>query len=207
MKNPQFSGPKLTPASEYALIVGAGATAAVSIAVQQVAVASLPLTTLVALGLLNRYRLDQQLEASETETTASLTTSKPPPSAQRVTRRPSPSGPQPVATPVTARFSDRRDYIHPTLARKLQDKADTVARQQASLQKVGADLRKIRHDQGLTPEDLYQRTFIQPYTLKALEAGNLRQLPEPFYICSFLKKYADALGLDGQAVADQFPLD
>ncbi len=211
MKTPHFSGSKLTPASEYAVILGAGATAAASIAAQQVAVATLPVTTLVALGLLNRYRLDQRLQESETggltveESTARSVAVEP----QRVTAQPRPdtisARPQVAAAPA-ARFSEQRDYIHETLAKKLQTKADFAAIQQASLQKIGAQLRQAREQKALDFNDIYQQTFIQPYTLKAIETGNLKQLPEAFYIRAFIQKYASALGLEGDTLAAGFPM-
>ncbi|MGB3308924.1 MAG: helix-turn-helix domain-containing protein [Nodosilinea sp.] len=212
MKTPQFSGSKLPPSSEYALILGAGATAAISIAAQQVAVATLPVTTLVALGLLNRYRLDQRLQSGETEGfTLEESTPRPAPAApQRVTAQPRPDAisaqPQTAATPAaSARFSDQRHYIHETLARKLQVKADFAAIQQASLQKVGAYLQQIRQEKALSLDDIYQQTFIQTYTLRAIESGNLQQLPEAFYIRAFIQKYASALGLEGATLAADFP--
>mgnify|MGYP002780352827 CR=1 FL=1 len=211
MKTPQFSGSKLPPSSEYALILGAGATAAISIAAQQVAVATLPVTTLVALGLLNRYRLDQRLQDSESEG-FTLEESMPrsaPATPQRVTAQPSPDTisprPQTAASAPSACFSDQRHYVHETLAKKLQAKADFAAIQQASLQKVGAYLQQIRQEQALSLDDVYQQTFIQPYTLKAIESGNLKQLPEPFYIRAFIQKYASALGLEGATLAADFP--
>lgn len=209
MKTPQFSGSKLPPASEYALMVGAGATAAVSIAAQQVAIATLPLTTLVALGLLNRYRLDQRLHAGEPEElTLEETTPRPAPAApQRVTAQPRPDGSRTAATLTpSARFSEQRHYIHATLAHTLQAKADFATRQQTSLQTIGAYLQQIRQEKSLSIEDIYQQTFIQPYALRAIEAGNLRQLPEPFYIRAFIQKYAAALGLKGATVAADFPM-
>ena len=212
MKTPHFSGSKLTPASEYAVILGAGATAAASIAAQQVAVATLPVTTLVALGLLNRYRLDQRLQESETggPTVEEATARSAAVGPQRVTAQPQPDAilarPQVAAAPATARFSEQRDYIHETLAKKLQVKADFAAIQQASLQKIGAQLRQTREAKALDLNDIYQQTFIQPYTLKAIEAGNLKQLPEAFYIRAFIQKYASALGLEGPALAADFPM-
>ncbi|MGG6241678.1 helix-turn-helix domain-containing protein [Nodosilinea sp. AN01ver1] len=212
MKTPQFSGSKLPPSSEYALILGAGATAAISIAAQQVAVATLPVTTLVALGLLNRYRLDQRLQDSESEGfTLEAATPRPAPSTpQRVTAQPRPDAisarPQTgAASAPSARFSDQRHYIHETLAKKLQARADFAAIQQASLQKVGAYLQQIRQEKALSLDDIYQQTYIQPYTLKAIETGNLKQLPEPFYIRAFIQKYASALGLEGASLAADFP--
>lgn len=193
------------------MILGAGATAAASIAAQQVAVATLPVTTLVALGLLNRYRLDQRLQDSEApgptveEATARSAVGGP----QRVTAQPRPDAisaqPQVGAAPPAARFSEHRDYIHATLANKLQAKADFEAVQQASLQKIGADLRHRREEKGLSLNDIHQQTFIQPYTLKAIEAGNLHQLPEAFYIRAFIQKYASALGLEGAVLAASYP--
>lgn len=212
MKTPQFSGSKLPPSSEYALILGAGATAAISIAAQQVAVATLPVSTLVALGLLNRYRLDQRLQDSETEGfTLETTTPRPAPAApQRVTAQPQPDAisarPQTAATSTpSARFSEQRHYIHETLAKKIQAKADFAAIQQASLQKVGAYLQQIRQEKALSLDDVYQQTYIQTYTLRAIETGNLQQLPEPFYIRAFIQKYASALGLEGATLAADFP--
>ncbi|WP_052049631.1 helix-turn-helix domain-containing protein [Leptolyngbya sp. KIOST-1] len=211
MKTPQFSSSKLPPASEYALIVGAGATAAASIAAQQVAMATLPVTTLVALGLLNRYRLDQRLQASEPEgPTLEASTSRIAPTApQRVTAQPQPDAiaprPQLAAAAPSARFSNQRPYLHDSLAQKLQAKADFAAVQQASLRQVGAYLQQIRQEKALSLDDVYQQTFIQPYTLRAIESGNLKQLPEPFYIRAFIQKYASALGLEGAALAADFP--
>ncbi|HZG39787.1 MAG TPA: helix-turn-helix domain-containing protein [Nodosilinea sp.] len=212
MKTPQFSGSKLPPASEYALILGAGATAAMSVAAQQAAMATLPVTTLVALGLLNRYRLDQRLQDSEPggPTVEEATARTAPAAPQRVTAQPRPDAvsarPQTVVNPTAAaRFSERRDYMHETLAKKLQAKADLAALQQASLQKVGARLQQSRLEKALSLNDIYQQTFIQPHTLKAIESGNLQQLPEPFYIRAFIQKYALAVGLDGDALAADFP--
>lgn len=213
MKTPHFSVSKLPPASEYALIIGAGATAAMSMAAQQVAVATLPVTTLVALGLLNRYRLDQRLQDSEPggPTVEESISRQAPMVPQRVTAQPRPDAisarPQVATTPTnSARFSDQRAYIHDTLAKKLQAKADFAAVQQASLRKVGAYLQQIRQEQALSLEEVYQRTFIQPYTLRAIETGNLQQLPEPFYIRAFIQKYASALGLEGATLAADFPM-
>ncbi|NER81946.1 MAG: hypothetical protein F6K42_20745, partial [Leptolyngbya sp. SIO1D8] len=51
-----------SPATESALFLGSGAGAIVSLATQNVAAATLPITALVALGLLNRRRVNQYLK-------------------------------------------------------------------------------------------------------------------------------------------------
>lgn len=203
---PESSKAQLSSASEYALILGAGASAAMSIAAQQVAAASLPVTALVAMGLLNRHRLDRQVKGSEPngpiiEETANHQMSVAPP--QQVTSHPMPESvsaqPQPatnVQQTLAARFSRRRD-------RKSED---LLALQQASLQKIGAYLQQKRQEKTLSLHDIHAQTFIQVYMLKAIEIGDLRSLPEPFYIRAFIKKYASVLGLQGLEVAAEFPV-
>jgi hypothetical protein len=210
MKSSHSHDRKLHPISEYALILGAGAGAVASIAAQQLAAASIPVTTLVALGMLNRYRLDQRIKEGETagptldeakaESQAATShgiSSQPRPEAgtpdlwpRNVPSRPS----QPVATLSAARFSRHRDP---------QDHLED--QQRASLKKLGEQLKQIREEKGLALEEIYQQTFIQVYNLKAIEEGNLRCLPEPFYIRAFIRKYANALGLDGNQLMAEFP--
>ncbi|MEO0985780.1 MAG: tetratricopeptide repeat protein [Cyanobacteria bacterium J06639_14] len=50
------------PLTEYALLLGSGAGAVASLATQNAAIASLPVTALVALGLLNRRRIDRSVD-------------------------------------------------------------------------------------------------------------------------------------------------
>ena len=68
---------------------------------------------------------------------------------------------------------------------------------------VGSYLKTIRTRQGLSLQQVAQRTHIQPCQLRAIETGNWMKLPEAIYVKGFLKKYAQSLGLDGQAVADK----
>ncbi len=210
MQSPQFPDRKLSPISEYALILGAGAGAAASIAAQQLAAASIPVTTLVALGMLNRYRLDQRLKEGEpTGPSVSETTSRPHPAKSHgVSSQPVPESGRrnpgnmsshsrpmsPVATLATAQFSRYRDP---------QDELNAL--QKGSLQQIGAQLKQVRQEKGLSLEAIYEQTFIQVYNLKAIEDGNLRCLPEPFYIRAFIQKYANTLGLNGTQLMAEFP--
>jgi len=201
------SDSKLSTASEYALIFGAGASAAVSLAAQQVAAASVPVTALVAIGLMNRRRLDQQLK--EGEPTG--------PNAQEQARRTydAPEG-QVSSRPMPETITAQPHPASPAMSRpaigfssKLRARAMEVeqrrAVQRASLQSIGAYLQQIRQEQSLTLQDIHQRTFIQRYALQAIETGDLETLPEPFYIRAFIRKYAIALGLHGAELANRFP--
>jgi cytoskeletal protein RodZ len=75
------------------------------------------------------------------------------------------------------------------------------------LMQIGAYLRQVREDQALSLEEVAVRTLIQPRLLKAIESGEMHQLPEPVYIQGFIKRYADSLGLDGADCASAFPTD
>ncbi len=72
------------------------------------------------------------------------------------------------------------------------------------LQNIGAYLRQVRQDKGLPLEVLANQIFIRPALLHALESGNDGELPEPVFIQGFIRRYAEALGLDGQAIAQEF---
>ena len=215
MTHTQPSKPNLVMASEYVLIVGSGAAAAASIATQQVAVTALPpLTALVALGLLNRHRLDQQLKQSQSarhplETGTAQATESPSISPLMLTSlRPETCVHRSAITAEIqvppARVAPPQPYLHGALAAKRQAHTEELAQMLANLRQVGAELRQHRLEKGWSVEEIYQMTFIQPYIVNALESGDLRQLPEPFYIRAFLRKYAMALGLDGAALANRF---
>lgn len=60
---------RLSSVAEYSLLVGSGAGAIASIAAQNVFYASAPLTLLAAVGLLNRRRLERQLQTAEAKLT------------------------------------------------------------------------------------------------------------------------------------------
>jgi cytoskeletal protein RodZ len=74
------------------------------------------------------------------------------------------------------------------------------------LSEMGLQLRQLRHAQSLSVEEVSMVTLIAPRVLSAIENGDLQQLPEPIYIQGFIRRFADALGLDGTQFASQFPL-
>jgi cytoskeletal protein RodZ len=74
------------------------------------------------------------------------------------------------------------------------------------LSEMGLQLRQLRHAQSLSLEEVSMVTLIAPRVLSAIENGDLQQLPEPIYIQGFIRRFADALGLDGTQFASQFPL-
>lgn len=76
-----------------------------------------------------------------------------------------------------------------------------------SLEAIGSLLQQTREARGLTLTEVANDTFIRSQYLQALEQADLSRLPEPVYVQGFLKRYADYLGLDGEALSrSAFPL-
>jgi len=74
------------------------------------------------------------------------------------------------------------------------------------LKAIGAYLYEVRLAQSRTLEEIAAKTYIPLRLLKAIEAGQEQTLPEPVFVKGFIRRYADALGLDGQELAQEFPV-
>jgi cytoskeletal protein RodZ len=69
------------------------------------------------------------------------------------------------------------------------------------LKRIGESLSQIRIEQNLTLENVAAKTFISKRVLVAIEQGNVRELPEPFYTEALIAKYA--LALDASQILSQ----
>jgi cytoskeletal protein RodZ len=85
---------------------------------------------------------------------------------------------------------------------KLANKA-----QQEQLQEITQYLRQVRQDRSIRIEEIAARTNIQITVLKALDAGKFEELPEPVYVQGFIRRYGDAVGLDGATLANTFTIN
>ncbi|MCG6135643.1 MAG: helix-turn-helix domain-containing protein [Nostoc sp. LLA-1] len=85
---------------------------------------------------------------------------------------------------------------------KLANKA-----QQEQLQEITQYLRQVRQDRSIRIEEIAARTNIQLCLLKALDAGQFEELPEPVYVQGFIRRYGDAVGLDGATLAHTFTIN
>ncbi|MBE3562556.1 MAG: DUF4115 domain-containing protein [Hydrogenibacillus schlegelii] len=74
---------------------------------------------------------------------------------------------------------------------------------------LGERLRRAREAQGLDLEALQERTKIQKRYLAYMEAGEWDKLPGAFYARAFVRRVAEALGLEAEALlqehADELP--
>ncbi|NMF82383.1 RodZ domain-containing protein [Nodosilinea sp. P-1105] len=79
---------------------------------------------------------------------------------------------------------------------------NSVYREQ--LLELGTLLQTAREQQGHNLEAMAGQILIRPSLLAAIEQGDLDNLPEPVYIRGLIRRYGDALGLDGETLASQF---
>lgn len=79
-------------------------------------------------------------------------------------------------------------------------------KQLAKLAEIGTLLREKRLAREITLEEVAVHTMIRVQMLEAIEAGKLERLPEPIYIQGLLLRYANFLGCDGRAIAQDFPV-
>jgi cytoskeletal protein RodZ len=87
---------------------------------------------------------------------------------------------------------------------KTKELVDPNALYREQLSELGTLLRSARQQQEQSLEVMAEKTLIRPTLLAAIEQGDLDGLPEPVYIRGLLRRYGDALNLDGETLASQF---
>jgi cytoskeletal protein RodZ len=94
------------------------------------------------------------------------------------------------------------------LKRKQDDQPQLSLEQQRAekLAELGAQLWASRQEKSLSLEEMVAMTKIPQRLLKAIEEGNLNDLPEPIYIQGLIRQFADALGFNGVEFSSEFPV-
>src|SRR5258708_14305451 len=72
---------------------------------------------------------------------------------------------------------------------------------------IGATLREARMRARIDVSEIEAQTKIRAKYLRALENEEWSLLPGPTFVKSFLRTYAQALGLDGKALVEQYRVD
>ena len=72
------------------------------------------------------------------------------------------------------------------------------------LKTIGTYLGRERQERGVSLDEIAVKTYIPLRLLQALEDGQVERLPEPVFVQGFIRRYADAIGLDGVALAKTF---
>jgi cytoskeletal protein RodZ len=83
---------------------------------------------------------------------------------------------------------------------------DIEQEQQEKLTEIGGQLSKIRLQKKISVEEIATKTMVQPRFIHAIENGRLEDLPESLYVRGFIRRYAEALGMDGIQISETFPL-
>lgn len=69
---------------------------------------------------------------------------------------------------------------------------------------IGAALKEARRRAGIDVKEAEERTKIRTRYLRALEDEDWEALPAPAYVRGFLRTYGEMLGIDGEALADEY---
>ncbi|WP_228035023.1 helix-turn-helix domain-containing protein [Oculatella sp. LEGE 06141] len=89
-------------------------------------------------------------------------------------------------------------------------RADAVAaidqERDSMLRLIGQEFKRVRETRSLSLEQLHTQTWVPLHQLKALEAGQVDQLPEDIYVRGFIKRVGDALKLNGAEIAAGIPV-
>lgn len=89
---------------------------------------------------------------------------------------------------------------------KAEMAAQKAAREREDLlRQVGRELRQAREERSLSISQLHRQTLVPAHQIEALEAGRIEELPEDVYVRGFIRRIANALGLNGLAIAASVP--
>lgn len=69
------------------------------------------------------------------------------------------------------------------------------------LREITTHLRQVRQEKSIRIEEIAAQTLIRAGILQALEEERFEELPEPIFVQGFIRRYGDALGLDGNALS------
>lgn len=73
------------------------------------------------------------------------------------------------------------------------------------LRQIGQELEQARQARFLSRQQLHRQTLVPLAHLEALETGNIEQLPEDVFVRGFIRRLANALGLDAAGMVASLP--
>lgn len=73
-----------------------------------------------------------------------------------------------------------------------------------AMSELGEQLKYARQEKNISLDEIQTVTKIQKRYLEAIENGDFDKLPGSFYIKAFIKSYAEAVGLDYEALMEQY---
>jgi len=89
---------------------------------------------------------------------------------------------------------------------ELVEQAELATQQRmVCLRQIGQQLQKTRQSKGLSLDHIQLSTHIRTELIEALENGNWKELSDDIFVRGFIRRYGDALGLNGVALAASLP--
>lgn len=76
--------------------------------------------------------------------------------------------------------------------------------QEDKFQTISSYLKQARVEKSLSIEEVAMTTLVPMRALQALETGKVENLPEAIYVQGFIRRYGDAVGLNGKELAAEF---
>jgi DnaJ-class molecular chaperone len=107
-------------------------------------------------------------------------------------------------------LSHRRGFRAHAILRK-QSKLTAMASSNSVIQEIlardvlsGNDLKKIRHELGVSLETIADMAKVRVVFLRAIEEDQFEKTPSKMFLKSFLRAYAQCIGLDADLVASRY---
>jgi cytoskeletal protein RodZ len=72
------------------------------------------------------------------------------------------------------------------------------------VKEIGEKLKETREDMGISLDEAAEDLKLRPSQIENIEAGNIEAFKDIFYLKYFIRDYAKYLGLDHEAMIDEF---
>ncbi|MCE5262674.1 MAG: DUF4115 domain-containing protein [Deltaproteobacteria bacterium] len=71
-------------------------------------------------------------------------------------------------------------------------------------EETAPDLKTVRETRGLTLQEIFETSRVSLENLAAVENGDFHRLPPPVYARNFIRKYAQAIGVDAKPILGRY---
>jgi len=86
----------------------------------------------------------------------------------------------------------------------MDEKNEMTVERASSPQETVLDLKAVRETRGLSLQAIFETTRVGFDNLAAVENGDYHRLPPPVYARNFIRKYAQAIGVDEKPILDRY---
>jgi cytoskeleton protein RodZ len=86
----------------------------------------------------------------------------------------------------------------------MDEKKDMMVERVSSPRETILDLKAVRETRGLSLRAIFETTRVGLVNLAAVENGDFNRLPPPVYARDFIRKYAQAIGIDEKPILDRY---